>query len=174
MKENDEMTDFALGLQHKGWFISTAFLKMTVSVRFLRVHEIEIKIVHVACVQLALEERANICFGSGEVADQLVRQNVMVAGIMAGQTGLQRQFTLALNIAAGRVEVIEACVQKSVYHALRFFQIDPVLFIGICIQPKLKLFLIRSMIISFFPFRRLPASQDDDIRRPYPICPCRE
>ena len=174
MKENAEMTDFALGLQHKDWFISTAFLKMTIRVLSLRVHEIEIKIVHAACVQLALEERANICFGSGEVADQLVRQNVMVAGIMAGQAGLQRQFTLALNIAAGRVEVIEACVQKSVYHALRFFQIDPVLFIGICIQPKLKLFLIRSMIISFFPFRRLPSSQDDDIRRPYPICLCRE
>ena len=55
MKENTEMTDFALGLQHKGWFISTAFLKMTVSVRSLRAHEIEIKIVHAACVQLALE-----------------------------------------------------------------------------------------------------------------------
>ena len=66
MKENTEMTDFALGLQHKGWFISTAFLKMTVSVRSLRVHEIEIKIVHAACVQLALEERANIWFGLGE------------------------------------------------------------------------------------------------------------
>ena len=174
MKENAEMTDFALGLQHKDWFISTAFLKMTIRVLSLRVHEIEIKIIHAVCVQLALEERANNCFGSGEVADQLVRQNVVVAGIMAGQAGLQRQFTLALNIAAGRVEVIEACVQKSVYHALRFFQIDPVLFIGICIQPKLKLFLIRSMIISFFPFRRLPSSQDDDIRRPYPMCPCRE
>ena len=91
MKENAEMTDFALGLQHKGWFISTAFLKMTVSVLSLRVHEIEIKIVHATCLQLALEERANICFGSGEAADQLVRQNVMVAGIMAGQAGLQRQ-----------------------------------------------------------------------------------
>ena len=43
MKENTEMTDFALGLQHKGWFLSTAFLKMTVSVLSLRVHEIEVK-----------------------------------------------------------------------------------------------------------------------------------
>ena len=153
MKENAEMTDFALGLQHKGWFISTAFLKMTIRVLSLRVHEIEIKIVNAACVQLALEERAKICFGLGEVADQLARQNVMVAGIMAGQAGLQRQFTLALNIAVCRVEVIEACVQKSIYHTPRFFQIAPMLFIGICIQPKLKLFLIRSMIIRAIPHK---------------------
>lgn len=164
------MANFALGLQRKGCFLGTAFLKMTVIVRSLRVHENRSQIVHPADLQLALEEGANICFGIDEVAGQLVHQNVAVAGITAGQTGLQRQLALAVSC----VEVIEAYIQKSVYHALRFFLIAPVPFIGVCIQPKPKLFLIRSMIISSFPFRRIPASQDDDIRRLYPMFPCRE
>mgnify|MGYP001653165347 FL=1 len=37
------MANFALGLQRKGCFLGTAFLKMTVIVRSLRVHEIEVK-----------------------------------------------------------------------------------------------------------------------------------
>ena len=51
----------------------------------LRVHEVKVKILDAAGVQLALEERTDIRLGLEEIRRQLVRQDVAVPGVAAGE-----------------------------------------------------------------------------------------
>ena len=87
-------------------------------------HEVEIKIIDAAGLKLALEHRADVRLGLEKVLRQLVRQDVAVAQITARQAGLERLFALALQIAVRRVKIVEACVQKCVYHTVRLRDID--------------------------------------------------
>ena len=124
MKRNADVADLALFLQSKRRLISAAGLEMAIVLQALRMHEVEIKIIDAAGLELALEHRADVRLGLEKVLRQLVRQDVAVAQITARQAGLERLFALALQIAVRRVKIVEACVQKCVYHAVRLRDID--------------------------------------------------
>ena len=93
------MLDFALGLQRKSGLIGPAFFEMLVKHCTLGVHQVEIKIVHTAGFQLALEKGTDVSLSFEESAGQLVGQDVAVAGVAAGQAGLQRRLAPALKVA---------------------------------------------------------------------------
>ena len=90
----------------------------------LRVHEVKVKILDAAGVQLALEERTDIRLGLEEIRRQLVRQDIAVAGIAARETFAQRKLAFALQIAVRGVEVVEARAQKGVDHFRRLRDVD--------------------------------------------------
>ena len=116
MERNAHVAHLALGLECEGCFIRAAGLEVIVIRVSLRVHQIKIKILHVTGVELIFKARADIRLGLEEIRRQLARQHIADARIAAGETGLQRRLALALQIAVGCVEIIEARIQKRVDH----------------------------------------------------------
>ena len=135
------MLDFALGLQRKSGLIGPAFFEMLVKHCTLGVHQVEIKIVHTAGFQLALEKGTDVSLSFEESAGQLVGQDVAVAGVAAGQAGLQRRLAPALKVAVGRVEVVEALLQKIIDHPAGLSQIDLTILQGQAHTAKTEVFL---------------------------------
>lgn len=66
----------------------------------------------------------DVLLGLEEGGGQLVRQDIALARVAARQTLAQGQLALALQIAAGRVEVVKARVQKRVDHAAGLRRVD--------------------------------------------------
>ena len=128
MERNAHVAHLALGLEREGCFIRAAGIEAIVIRVSLRVHQIKIKILHAAGVELIFKARADIRLGLEEIRRQLVRQHIAAARIAAGETGLQRRLALALQIAVGCVEIIEARIQKRVDHFCRFCQVDLAVF----------------------------------------------
>ena len=110
------MAHLPLLFQGKGRLISAAALKVLEDLRALGVHQIVIEIFHAAGGKLALKQRTDVLLLEIKIG-QLVGQRIPVAGITAGQTFLQRQLALALQIAVGGVEIGEARFQKGIHHA---------------------------------------------------------
>ena len=118
------MPDLALGLQLLGDLIGVTFLEMGVVPGPLGVHQVEIEIVHPAGLQLALKEGPDVLLRLKEVGGELVGQDVLLPGIAAGEAGLQRPLALALQVAVGGVEVVEARAQEGVDHFRRLRDVD--------------------------------------------------
>ena len=152
MERAAHMADLALGLEGKGRLIGAAGLEMQIVARALRVHQVEVKILDAAGLELLLKQRADVRLGLEEVRRQLVGQDIAVAGIAAGEAGLQRGLALALQIAVGGIEVVEARVQKRVHHAACLREVDLAVCIGSRMQPKPKFFLTLSMSDTPFVF----------------------
>ena len=114
------MTDLSLSLQGEGRLIGPARLEVGVVGGPLGVHQVKVKIVHAAGGQLDFKEGPDVRLRFEEVVCQLIRQDIAVPGIAAGKALLQGRFALALQIAAGRVEVVEPCFQKRIHHPLGF------------------------------------------------------
>ena len=114
---NAHMAHLPLLFQGKGRLISAAALKVLEDLRALGVHQIVIEIFHAAGGKLALKQRTDVLLLLEIEIGQLVGQRIPVAGITAGQTFLQRQLALALQIAVGGVEIGEARFQKGIHHA---------------------------------------------------------
>ena len=87
----------------------------------------------------------DVLLGLEEGGGQLVRQDIALARVAARQTLAQGQLALALQIAAGRVEVVKPASRN----ASTMRQVSAVStfspFIGRRMQPKPKFFLICSM-----------------------------
>ena len=77
---------------------------------------IEIKIVHSATLKLLFKKRNNILFFFKKVERKLVGQNIRGPGITGRQAFFDGQLTLAVNVAVGGVEVVEASVDEGVHH----------------------------------------------------------
>ena len=113
------MAHLALRLQPERRLVCMALPEMGIVPRPLRVHQIKVEVFHAAGRQLALKEGPDVRLGLEEVGRQLVRQDVALPGIAAGETLPQRRLALALQIAVGGVEIVEARVQKGVHHLFR-------------------------------------------------------
>ena len=113
------MAHLALRLQPERRLVGMALPEMGIVPRPLRVHQIKVEVFHAAGRQLALKEGPDVRLGLEEVGRQLVRQDVALPGIAAGETLPQRRLALALQIAVGGVEIVEARVQKGVHHLFR-------------------------------------------------------
>ena len=124
MEGNAHMAHLAFRLQRKSSFISTAVFKMVVGPPSLGVHEIKVKVLHAAGVQLLLEERADVLFLLKVVSRQLIGQKVTIPGIAAGQPGAESRLAPAAQIAVGRVEIIETGVQKRIHHLRKLFLVN--------------------------------------------------
>ena len=124
MERDAHMADLALGLEGKGRLIGAAGLEMRIVALALRVHQVEVKILDAAGLEPLLKQWADVRLGLEEVRRQLVGQDIAVAGIAAGEAGLQRGLALALQIAVGGIEVVEARVQKRVHHAACLREVD--------------------------------------------------
>ena len=118
------MADLAFPFQLQRRFIGTAGFEMIIIRQSLRVHEVKVKILDAAGVQLALEERTDIRLGLEEIRRQLVRQDIAVTGIALRETFAQRKLALALQIAVRGVEVVEARAQEGVDHFRRLRDVD--------------------------------------------------
>ena len=70
MERDAHMADLALGLEGKGRFIGAAGLEMRIVARALRVHQVEVKILDAAGLELLLKQRADVRLGLEEVRRQ--------------------------------------------------------------------------------------------------------
>ena len=161
---NAHVANFALCLQREGRLIGPALLVVGVVAGTLGVHQVEVKVIYTAGIQLALEEGADVRLGLEVVGRELVRQNVAVARIPAGQARLQRRFALLLQIAVSGVKVVEPRLQKGVHHLCALRQIHFAVFqSGQAHKAKTKILLdpfhfIDSFPISFVPHQATPGS----------------
>ena len=110
------MADFSLAFEGEGGLIRAAGLIMRIVARALRVHEVKVKIIHAAGLELAFEERADVLLLFEEVPRELVRQDVALARIAARETCADGQLAFAVDIAVGRVEIVEAARKEQVRH----------------------------------------------------------
>ena len=62
MERDSEVTDLSFLFQLQRSFISTSFFKEIKIVRALRVHQIEVEIIHAARLQLTLKKRTDVLF----------------------------------------------------------------------------------------------------------------
>ena len=91
-----------------------------ISIREIRLgleHHIDVSVY--ASREYTWQQMREIRLGLEKVLRQLVRQDVALPGIAAGETLPQRRLALALQIAVGGVEIVEARVQKGVHHLFR-------------------------------------------------------
>ena len=124
VERNADVTHLALGLERECGLIRAARLEVRIVERALRVHQIEIKILHAAGGELLFQYGTNVCLGLKIVFGQLVRKNVALARIAARKTLAQRDLALLLVIAVGGVKIIESGVQKRIHHALGLLGVD--------------------------------------------------
>lgn len=85
MERDSEVTDLPFLFQLQRSFISTAFFKESKIVRALRMHQIEVKIIHAARLQLTLKKRTDVLFRFKKEIRQFIGEYVSVAGITACQ-----------------------------------------------------------------------------------------
>ena len=150
------MPHFAFGFQRESRFIGAAGFELLEFVRVLRVHEIKIEIINAAGGQLLREKRANLLLAFEETAGQLVGEDVLIAGVTAGQTGSERGFAFALNVAMRGVKIVEAFSEKGIDHLPGLVEIDlaalhrqahcaetEILFDSIYFSPILSFFIFR-------------------------------
>ena len=124
VERDADMAHLALGLERERRFIGAAGLEMLKIFHALRVHQIEVEIVHAAGGELAFKKGADVRLRFEEVRRQLVGQNIVLTRIAARQAGLQRRFAPPVQIAVGGVKIVEAGCQKGVHHLLRLREVD--------------------------------------------------
>ena len=110
------MANFSLRFQFQRRFVGPAagiFLEPRPA---LGVHQVEVKIVYSADLQLRLEQGPDFRLGFKEVVGQLVGQNVPIPGIPGGEAGFDGLLTLTADVAVGRVKIVEARRQKGIHH----------------------------------------------------------
>ena len=112
------MADLPLGFQLEGGLVGPAGLEVGEAGLVLGVHQVKVEVIHSTGLQLAFEEGPDVRLGFEEAVGELVRQDVLLPGVTAGEGHLQGRLALALDVAVGSIEVVEAPVQKGVYHAL--------------------------------------------------------
>ena len=124
VERDADMAHLALGLERERRFIGAAGLEMLKIFHALRVHQIEVEIVHAAGGELAFKKGADVRLRFEKVRRQLVGQNIVLTRIAARQAGLQRRFAPPVQIAVGGVKIVEAGCQKGVHHLLRLREVD--------------------------------------------------
>ena len=88
MERDAHMANLALGFQGEGGLIGPVRFEIGELLLVLGVHEIKVKVVHAAGLQLTLEEGADVRLRLKEKVGQLVGEHIPLPGIAAGETGL--------------------------------------------------------------------------------------
>ena len=86
-------------------------------------HQEKVEILDAAGLQLALEEREDIFLLFEEGRGQFVRQNIALTRVAARQALAQRQLALALDVAVGGVEIVEAAREKEIDHLFELLDV---------------------------------------------------
>ena len=81
------MADLALGFQGEGGLIGPVRFELGELFLALGVHEIKVKVVHAAGLQLTLKEGADVRLRLKEKVGQLVGEHIPIPGIAAGEAG---------------------------------------------------------------------------------------
>ena len=154
MEGNAEVPDLPLRFQLQRRLIGPAAFEHGEVFHTLGVHQVEVKVVHAAGFQLALEEGANVLLLFEVEVGQLVGENITVAGIAAGQTLPQGQLAFAAQIAVGGVEVVETRLQKGVHHPAGLEYVHRAVLHGQahCAKAKILFDPFHSRSSSFFQF----------------------
>ena len=116
---NAQMADFSLRFQLQGCLIGPGLLVLLEALPALGVHQVKVKILYTAGLQLALEQGADILLLLKVVSGQLVGQDVAVPGVPGGQAFLQGQLAFSVDVSMGGVEIVEALFQKGIHHLFR-------------------------------------------------------
>ena len=111
-----QMPDFSLRLQLQRRLIGPAALVFWKPLPALGVHQVEIKIVYPAGVQLLPEQGPDVLLLLKKIVGQLVGQNIALPWIPGGQAGLQCLLALPAKVAVGGVKIVEARRQKGIHH----------------------------------------------------------
>ena len=111
-----EVADLSLRFQLEARLVRLAAHKLRVIVLVLRVHQIEVEVVHAAPCELLLEERADVLLLLKIRIGQLVGQNERFARMTLDHACADRGLRLAAEVPVRRVEIVEPRVQKRVGH----------------------------------------------------------
>lgn len=124
VERDAHMAHLALGFQLERRLVGAAVLEMLVVGRPLGVHEVEVKVIDTAGLELALEEGTDIRLRLEVALAQLIGQDVLFPIMAAGQALFQGQLAFALDVAVGCVKVVEPLRQKGIDHLLGLFNVD--------------------------------------------------
>ena len=118
MEGQSDMAYLALLFEGKRSFIGIAGPEFFKNLLVLRVHEVEIEILHAARLQLALEKGTDVCLGMEIRTGQLIGQNKRITRIAFGKTFPDGDLTLSVRC----VKIIESARKEGIDHAahLRF------------------------------------------------------
>ena len=118
-----DVPDAALRLQLPGHRESIAGAVFGIIYRVHGMHQVEVEVVHPAGLQLGEKQGPDLLLAFKKAVGELIRQQVALAGVAAGQAVAQGGFAFAVQVAVGGVEVAQARVHKIVHHAAGFFQV---------------------------------------------------
>ena len=118
-----EVTELSFFFQFKSRLICVAFFEIFKILCRLGVHQIKIKVVYSAGLQLAFKHRPDVFLFLKIRACQLIRQNIPVTGIPAGQTFTDRRLAFPVKISMGRIKIVKPVFQKSIHHTGEFLSI---------------------------------------------------
>ena len=124
MEGNPDMPDLSLLFQVERRLIGAAAPELFKIFTRLRVHQIEVEILHAACLELALKEGTDVLLFLEIGLGQFVGENERLARMALDEAVAQRRLALARKIAVRRIEVVEALGQEGVDHALELRVID--------------------------------------------------
>ena len=119
-----DAADLPLCFESKRRLIGAAALVFFKVVAILRVHEIEVEVLHAARFKLTLEEGADVLLFVEIVVGELIGENVFFAGIARGEAGFYRRLALPFDVSVRRVEIVEPCGKEGVHHLGEFFKVD--------------------------------------------------
>ena len=122
MEGQSDMAYLALLFEGKRSFIGIASPEFFKNLLVLRVHEVEIEILHAARLQLAFEKGTDVCLGMEIRIGQLIGQNKRITRVAFGKTFPDGDLTLSAQVPVRCVKIIESARKEGIDHAahLRF------------------------------------------------------
>ena len=124
MKRDAEMTDLALLFKRISRLIGVAALKLFIHNRVLRVHEVEVKIIHTACFKLTVKQWYDVILTLKIRSGELVGQRVFAARVFACKTLTDGCFALALNVSVCSIKIGQSRIKEHLYHLGKLFGVD--------------------------------------------------
>ena len=118
VERDAEMSDLPLCLESISYLIGIATLEFREDILVLRMHQIEIKVIYTAGLELTFKKRPDFFFLIKVMGRKLVGENIPFTGIPAGEAFLQCRLALTSHITVSRIEIVEAPLQKHIYHFL--------------------------------------------------------
>ena len=120
MEGDAKMADLSLGLQLQCCFISPTALELWIVVPILGVHQVKVKIIYAAGLQLTFKEGEDILFASEIGLRQLVRQEEFAPGMTLGHAVPDGCLGLSVDITVRGVKVVETGANEGIRHAAEF------------------------------------------------------
>ena len=124
MEGNPKMTDQPFLLKGVGGFVCLASFEFLIVVFILRVHQIEIKVIHAAPGKLLFKKRTDILLLLEIRISQFIGQKKLTPVISFRHAVTDRRFRLPADIAVRRVKVIKPGFDKGICHPAKLLVID--------------------------------------------------